>query len=248
MNTHDFSQDILARIESEQIAPRSRVMVLARRALWWMGAVVTIMAGGIAFATILYFAREQEWSEIFSPHAMDAFRVLPFLWIGAFFLFASLTVLDVRAMPRGYRHETFFLLGMVLVASVGVGGIVYAIGYEDAPHYALTKASSTYQQLVPDPVQAWNRPALGRYTGVVSATSSQGFVLLSPEGEEVRVLMASTSHWFIVHDPTPGIVLKMRGVFVTSGTVRLIEARPLRKRPSKVFDDHRMFLIERNQR
>ncbi len=230
MNTHDFSQDILARIESEHIAPRSRFVVLVRRGLWYGLAGVMVIAGGTAFATILFFAREQEWREVVSMNMLENMHIIPLVWIGAFLLFACLTLIDVRALPRGYRYETGMVLLLVMMASMAVGMGVYAVGLEEAPHTALGRAVPAYRELFPDPALAWHRPQAGRYVGIVSATSSQGFILTGRGGNEWRISVATSSRLLPFRVIDVGIPIRTVCTSTNEGDLVLLEARPWRKR------------------
>ncbi len=232
MNSTDFSQDILAKIEEQHLEPRPRWQFFLVRSLWWMMAIITTTFGGIAFATVLFFLREHEWGWVIRQSgAFGVLRAIPLLWLLIFALFALLTVYDVRATRRGYRYQTWVIVGGMLLASGMLGGVVYASGFEAYSHDFLQARVAAYRALAPDPALMWQAPQQGRFIGVVSATSSEGFVLRDQVGDARAILLTSSSRWLVPQPAQIGLPLKVVcESAVATTTWNLLEARPLRAR------------------
>lgn len=228
MNPSDFSHDILAKIEEQHLEPRPRWQFFLIRSLWWVMALVTTIIGGIAFASVLFFMQEQEWDWVLS-HATfaDVLRSIPFAWIVIFVLFAIVTMYDIRATKRGYRYETPVLLALIVLSSMALGGAVYALGYEAKPHEFLRDRMPGYRSIAPDPQALWQQPRLGRFAGVVLATSTRGLILRDQAGESHSITIVTTSNWVLPLPPQPGLQLKTlcESAEAPSEWV-LIEARP----------------------
>ncbi len=237
MNTNDFSQDILAKIEERHIEPRPRWQFFLMRSLWWGMAFVTTVIGGIAFASVLFFVREQEWGWVARESGMvGVMRAIPLLWLLLFAVFVLATLYDVRATRRGYRYETWLLVGGIVLASSALGGVVYASGLEAYSHDFLQARVPAYRAIAPDPALLWQAPQQGRFIGVVSATSSEGFVLHDQSGNSRAMLVTSSSRWLVPQSPVPGLSVKV----VSKGTssteaFELVEARPLRRHPPRLL-------------
>lgn len=235
MNPNDFSQDILAKIEEQHLEPRPRWQFFVIRALWWVMALVTTIIGGIAFASVLFFIQEQEWDWVLSRATFaDVLRSIPFAWIVIFILFAIVTMYDIRATKRGYRYETPVLLALIALSSMVLGGAVYASGYEAKPHEFLRDRLPGYRAIAPDPQMIWQEPQLGRFAGVVLATSTEGFVLRDQGGEARSITIVTTSNWLLPIAPEPGLPVKTlcEGAGTSTEWV-LIEARPWWRRPAR---------------
>lgn len=235
MNPSDFSQDILAKIEEQHLEPRPRWQFFLVRALWWVMALVTTVIGGIAFASVLFFMQEQEWDWVLHRATFaDVLRSIPFVWIVIFVLFAIVTMYDIRATKRGYRYETPALLALIVLSSMILGGAVYASGYEARPHEFLRDRVPGYRVIAPDPQLLWQEPHLGRFAGVVLATSTQGFILRDQAGESRSITVVTTSNWVLPLPPQPGLQLKTlcEGAEAPTEWV-LVEARPWWRRPSR---------------
>ncbi len=232
MNPSDFSQDILAKIEEQHLEPRPRWQFFVVRSLWWLMAIVTTTLGGIAFASVLFFLREQEWGWVIRQSgAFGVLRAIPLLWLLVFALFALLTVYDVRATRRGYRYQTGVIVGVILLASGVLGGVVYASGFEAYSHDFLQARVATYRVLAPDPALIWQAPQQGRFIGVVSATSSEGFVLRDQVGDARAIVLTSSSRWLVPQPANVGLPLKVVCESTSATTTwNLLEARPLRAR------------------
>ncbi len=232
MNPSDFSQDILAKIEEQHLEPRPRWQFFVVRSLWWLMAIVTTTLGGIAFASVLFFLREQEWGWVIRQSgAFGVLRAIPLLWLLVFALFALLTVYDVRATRRGYRYQTGIIVGVILLASGVLGGVVYASGFEAYSHDFLQARVATYRVLAPDPALLWQAPQQGRFIGVVSATSSEGFVLRDQVGDARAIVLTSSSRWLVPQPANVGLPLKVVCESTAATTTwNLLEARPLRAR------------------
>ena len=239
MNPHEFSQDILATIEKQHIEPRPRWLVLLIRAAWWAMAFCTVVLGGLAFASILFFVRE---GSIPSERPFPAFlRGLPVLWLLAFGVLAILAYLDVRATPKGYRYPHVVLMLAVVFGSVCVGTGVYAAGYETVPHQFLGERLPGYNVVSPDPSMAWHQPEAGRYTGVILSTTTHGFLLRDASGEEYEVRVSTTSRWLLPREPAPHVLIKTLAAPVKAEEdeedhLTLIEARPLYRVPRPVLE------------
>jgi hypothetical protein len=232
MNPSDFSQDILAKIEEQHLEPRPRWQFFVVRSLWWLMAIITTTLGGIAFATVLFFLREHEWGWVIRQSgAFGVLRAIPLLWLLIFALFALLTVYDVRATRRGYRYQTGVIVGVIVLASGVLGGVVYASGFEAYSHDFLQARVATYRALAPDPALLWQAPQQGRFIGVVSATSSEGFVLRDQVGDARAILLTSSSRWLVPQPANVGLPLKVVCESTAASTTwNLLEARPLRAR------------------
>lgn len=228
MNTQDFSQDILAKIEERHMAPRPRWQVVFVRVLWWLMAVVALLLGGLAFASVLFFAREQLWDALASQvGGGDVLRLVPLFWIMLFLALAYGAYRELRATPRGYRYEASFLVVGVFIGSMTLGGLVCVAGYEALPHEFLRDRLPGYETIVPDPPMAWHRPTVGRYAGIVLSTTTQGFVLKDLDGAERVIEITSTTRWLLPVPLQADVRIKTVCTRATSSeALFLIEARP----------------------
>lgn len=235
---NDISQAVLDRIQEQGIEPRSAWLFQAHRVILWVGGVVCMIGGGIAFASLLYLTQEQEW--VLAWEVGMFWRALPVVWLAGFFAFLFLGIRDVQGAPKGYKYESWLVATAVFVGSVGIGGVVYAAGYEHVPDRWVRETVPVYQELAPSPEAVWHQPDQGRYAGMLLATSTEGVVLEGIDGERYVLQMANTGT-----EPLPmlarsielGSRVKLRGSArlmddapQATSSVHLFEARPWFKR------------------
>lgn len=236
---HDISQAVLDRIQEQKIEPRSAWLFQAHRVILWVGGAVCMIGGGIAFASLLYLTQEQEW--VLAWELGMFWRALPVVWLAGFFTFLFLGIRDVQGAPKAYKYESWVVATLVFVGSVGIGGAVYAAGYEHVPDRWVRETVPAYQELAPSPEMVWHQPEQGRYAGVLLATSTEGVVLEGIDGERYVLQTGSIGTEPVSAFLSPpielGSRLKVRGSTrltddapQTTSSVRLLEARPWFKR------------------
>lgn len=244
---NDISQAVLDRIQEQGIEPRSAWLFQAHRVILWVGGVVCMIGGGIAFASLLYLTQEQEW--VLAWEVGMFWRALPVVWLAGFFAFLFLGIRDVQGAPKGYKYESWLVATAVFVGSVGIGGVVYAAGYEHVPDRWVRETVPVYQELAPSPEAVWHQPDQGRYAGMLIATSTEEVTLEGIDGERYVLQMASTSLDRVPGTPRfmdVGSRIKLRGsarlmddTSQVTSSVQLLEARPWFKREALQERDDR---------
>ncbi len=234
----DFSQAIIARIEEQHVEPRAAWIFRARRVVLVVGGVITMVAGGLAFASLLYIVHEQEWGIAWQSGRL--WRALPFVWLGVFLAFLLATVRDVQEAPRGYKYEAWIVALVVFVGSASIGGLVYAAGYEHVPDAVIRDSVTSYEWLVPSPDQIWHSPEQGRYAGLVVTSTAQGLRLEGVDGQSYEVHISTSSAPVVARMMEPGMRVKLfatstewlgQGLAPVPSAVRVLEAHPRFKRP-----------------
>jgi hypothetical protein len=173
MTTH-ISQNILNKIEKENIKPKARWYFVVEHAVLWVPGILVTSLGAIAIAGILYGVAHSgsEYKDfVYSSKKDFLIAAAPVLWILSFFLFNSLIVQALRTTHEGYRLS----VKKIIFGSFAVSTILGASGY-------LLDEKFEVNSLIRYPVhvreeQIWLSPSEGRIAGRIEKKSDDELIV-----------------------------------------------------------------------
>ncbi|MBI4599117.1 hypothetical protein HY734_02905 [Candidatus Uhrbacteria bacterium] len=190
--THDLSQDVLSRIRTESLRPIPKWRFVFRNVLLWGLGGFIVLTGGVAFAVILHIVQNNDWDLYRAMgQSLPAFVVLtlPYLWVVVFVSMITLAHVHVRHTKGGYRYRLPVLLGVVLAASLALGGMFARAGIGQAFDEAASGRFPVYRALVSHRETRWLRPTEGFLSGTVTSINPEAmrFALEDPQGNAWEV-------------------------------------------------------------
>jgi len=179
--TTDLRANVLKRITTEQICPRSKFFYMGRECLVWTLWLVTVLFGAVAVALIFgsFLARQYGLYEFTHESWLQAMiEAIPYLWFALFFTMIYAALYNLRHTKAGYRYPIWVIVSSSVTFSIALGGILYAIG---ASLYLDTKIGEQvemYQSNVKQEQSLWQQPGAGRLVGTYETDQGSSGVLL----------------------------------------------------------------------
>ena len=102
----ELEKRVMERIESEKIAPRPFYVFLAKRAVFWVLAGLSLVIGATCFALAIFVASDfyHTGGKAFDEMPFDELTGgLPMLWLLSFALLAVSATYSIGQTRRGYR-------------------------------------------------------------------------------------------------------------------------------------------------
>jgi len=177
----ELDKKVLEAIERRRLAPRPPIFFLAKRSVFWVLAAVSLAVGAIAVAVIIYGVTDQfaTGGRGFEEMPLDdIFEYLPLAWFAIAALFLASAVFGLKHTRRGYRYPTAVVFGAAMVASVVLGGLLYAANIGWHVHEFLESISPAYERLTESADDEWDQPDEGRLAGRVVGYDGKSTVTL----------------------------------------------------------------------
>lgn len=173
---------VLKKIETEKLHPRPRWEFIAQDALFWGLGGLSVIFGSFAFSAGMYDVENTGWR--FAPVTHDSYLAFflataPFLWMIALALFTLIGYENIRRTKRGYRYPLVLIVLGAILASMALGGVIYAAGFGKEIEEALGDHPPFYRPVFMQERAAWLAPERGLLGGEVVSVAPSGdtFVL-----------------------------------------------------------------------
>lgn len=192
----NLKQDILRRIDNEQICPRSRLFFTSRECFVWTLWLASILVGALAVAVLLYVGVYMQYALYEATHQnwiTFSVTVLPYLWLSVFAAMSYLAVKEFRSTKRGYRFKTVQVLASSFVISVLGGVALHGLGFGFALDHALGTQMGMYMSLEKSEHARWQQPEKGRLVGQVQPAPA----LLAPT-DTIRFVDSDGAAWQLI--------------------------------------------------
>jgi hypothetical protein len=160
----DLEHKILESIERQNLTPKPAYVFFAKRGVFWLLAILSIILGSISFAVLLYGASG------FLKNGLDAFDEVPFdefllgipiVWLMTLPLFAASAYIGFRHTRRGYRVRPVITMAVSLLASLVIGAVLHLVGAGKHTDEYLERSVPFYERITHIPYDEWSRPDQG---------------------------------------------------------------------------------------
>jgi hypothetical protein len=165
---NDLKSQILTKIESEAVVPRSRLFFNGCQLGLWLLWLLTALIGAAAIAVTLFIFSYQNFAmyEITHPNFFDfVMDIVPLLWFLVIISTLALAVFNVRHTKSGYRYPLWQIISSSLLLSV-IGGLslhVFGMGFTLDKKLGLI--TSHYESQERFEQKMWQQPEKGRLVG-----------------------------------------------------------------------------------
>jgi hypothetical protein len=177
--TH-LSEDIMRRIDDEQIAPRAKVFFVLRNTVLWILALVSVLVGALVMSAVffsLFNADHFIFTKLGYGTGSYLLAALPLVWLVTLSLFGLSAIYEVRHTKRGYRYPIWQLLTGLVIISLVLGYILFSMGFAHIIDQKAARYLPYYESVENRMEEMWNHPEKGLLTGVVLGTTTAGFAL-----------------------------------------------------------------------
>lgn len=166
---------VLNRIKAEGVCPRSRLWFQTRECVVWLLWLLSVLFGALAVAVSLFVIVYNHVGLFEATHDSRVIYMvdaLPYLWIIILILMIGLAVFDFKQTKRGYRFPLWQIVLSSLLASFGVGFLLYIVGTGYQVDKELGKRLGFYNSQEKSERDRWQQPKEGRLLGQSMNSSS----------------------------------------------------------------------------
>lgn len=176
MKTMTLQQQILAKIKSKNVRPKTRGYFVMRDTLIWSFVLIFIAILGLSFGMIIYTITSTDIN-VLDRLGFTTFEKInssiPYFWILATVIVALGSYIGFRKTRRGYRLDISKISIVIALLAIGSGILVYTL---QITQYIDTVASENipiYNTLAPMNGSIWFNPDEGLLSGTIRARESE---------------------------------------------------------------------------
>ncbi len=215
-----IADEVLSTIETKGIEPDPKWKLALRNEFIWALGSLSVAAGGLAVAIIIFSVANAELGTYRLPHdgfADFIFDWVPLVWIAIFILFACAAHYNFRHTSRGYRYPVVTLIAVALGASTVLGACLYATGMAAAFDQQFGRYVPLHRPVAEHKRLLWINPERGMLAGEVIAIdlSHASFSVRDFRGDpwEVTADAFGNEDWYVLEQSlSRGALVRIAGL------------------------------------
>ncbi|MCX6781719.1 MAG: hypothetical protein NTW66_01155 [Candidatus Magasanikbacteria bacterium] len=221
----ELSQQVLEKIEKENMHPSSRYAVFLKRSIFWSLTATALVVGSIAVSITFFSIANAEWdlwSRATGSVWKYVFFIFPYFWLLIFVGFILLAHYNLRHTKYGYRFTLSKVIIIYVVSTVVLGGVFYRLGLGHMIEESIADSTSFYHHLQGDRMM-WVMPDQGLLGGKVEGIDDlYNFILTDQDGRRWQVAVSGTIG---VEYTVLGAKIKIIGERFGTSSFRAVEIR-----------------------
>ncbi len=177
-----LSDKIMQEIKASGVVPKPKWQFATKRNLLWALVAITVVLGALAVAVIIFiFVDHDANSRKYLDESVfeDLVQTIPFVWFGLLTLLVGLTHYLVRHTEFGYRDSVKQIVGLVLISSFVLGGLLSLFETGERVQDYLIERVPHYSDLVSDSMGIWSQPEKGLLGGKILGIRSSDEIQLT---------------------------------------------------------------------
>lgn len=186
------AEEIISRIKAEEIRPRPKWQIIARRVAVRSAWIFAILFGAISFSVILYVIQEAEY-DLFDHAGHSRLELIlglmPFIWIVFLLVFLGLSIFGFKRAPRGYKYSFRNIFGISTISSMVIGALIFLIGGGQFAEKSFDASFDSYKGVSQRKIEIWSQPDDGYLSGKI----------LKVEPRDLRIRDFSGKEWIITY-------------------------------------------------
>jgi hypothetical protein len=172
----ELEKKVLEAIAARHLVPRPYFVFLARRSVFWLLAVISIVLGGLGVAVLLFAISDYYatgWRTLDNMPYDDLIVSIPAIWLVSIGLFTASAYYGLRNTRRGYRFRPAYIVALCLAASIGLGAMFHLFQLGRTVNGILAANFDFYLQQTAVPFDYWSRPGEGFLGGTVESVDGK---------------------------------------------------------------------------
>lgn len=177
----ELEKRVLEAIEVQHLAPRPYYVFLAKRSVFWLLALLSIMLGALGVAVLLFAISDYYatgWRTLDNLPLDELIVSIPVLWLALMPLFIASAYFGLRHTRRGYRLQPAQIVGLCVAGSIGLGVMLHFVEAGRLVNDLLVSNFDYYREQTYVPFDEWNRPDEGFLGGTVQSVDGNGSLRL----------------------------------------------------------------------
>lgn len=182
MTEKEISQDVLKKIEAQNITPRPRWHFVLRNIVVWVIAILCIIIGALTVSIMIFVFTHGAWDarELLQRGPFEHFfAIFPVMWLISFVLFLIFAEYAVRATKMGYKYSTMVLALIIIGISIIGGSILHLVGVSQRADNSFGEHVPYYKTVEMRQNRFLHIPENGRVVGVVSEIGGDALTLIN---------------------------------------------------------------------
>lgn len=186
----NITDNVLEEIK-EKLTPKPKWHFLLKNYVFWLFLIFAIFIGALAVTVMLFMLLDYDWDIFeylernFFTHVFFSF---PYFWLAVLMLFLAIAYYGFRHTRRGYRYEISKVVIGGLLASFGIGGILFWYGLDSEIHEMFSKQVPFYNNLVYTKEDIWRFPDKGLLGGeIIGIKDRENFELRDFDGKTWQI-------------------------------------------------------------
>ncbi len=245
---NNLSKKILGKIKKENIKPIPKWHFLLKRSFTWSMFIVSIILGSIAFSIILFHIQTADWDvhiKIKKNLFSFIFLLLPYFWILLMGGFTALAYYNFKHTKGSYKYGVFLKLGISLIISLIIGGIINTIGVSEKLEDSFQR-NPYYQRTNKMRERIWMNEENGLIAGEIIQVNDNNIIILRSLDNKKWIVDTNETNFKEYTDLKEELRIKIIGEKIDNTHFKAEEIRPWR--PKKRIGDFlfRHGVIEKN--
>jgi heme/copper-type cytochrome/quinol oxidase subunit 2 len=166
-----LSKNIIEKIQKEGIRPVPKWHFLLKNYVIWGLFGISVFIGSIAFSITLFRISDIDWDIPRKIHG-SLFEwigtLTPFFWIIVLLVFLYVAYHNLKHTKKGYKLNTFLVLGLSILLSLLIGGVMFATGISNRMEQAFEKNIPFYSQIHSPRQRMWMMLEKGLMAGRIT--------------------------------------------------------------------------------
>lgn len=170
MSTMDNSKKIIEMIKDQDITPTPKWIYSSKNIALWLGYIVAVILGGLAFSVILFVIQQTDFNVInhMSHSRMELFLgLLPMIWLIMVLVFLGMAILSIRNSWKGYKFSVLKLVSICVAMSVTLGTLFFIAGGGQKLEHAFDVNIFSYESIEDRKQKIWSNPQEGYLSGSI---------------------------------------------------------------------------------
>lgn len=172
----ELEMKVLEAIKSQNLVPRPYYVFFAKRSIFWILALLSIILGALSVAVLLFAVSDYYatgWRTFDNLPLDDVIVSIPAIWLVSLPFFIASAYYCLRNTRRGYRFRTAQIVSLCLAASIGLGVLFHI--FEAGRHINdfLASRFAYYREQTDVPFEEWSRPDEGFLGGIVVSVDNK---------------------------------------------------------------------------
>ncbi|MBI2448464.1 hypothetical protein HYV44_02820 [Candidatus Microgenomates bacterium] len=147
---NNLKEEILEKIKKEEIHPIPRWVYDAKNYLFWALFVISVLIGGVAFASIIFVIKSQNLpigAIVGFSGPRFLLLVFPYFWLIVLAVFITFAFFEIKNTKTGYRYNTLLVLVISILLSIILGSLLFISHAGGAPENILRRRVPLYKNI-----------------------------------------------------------------------------------------------------
>lgn len=206
---NSVTASVIKNLQSSGKQPLPKWMFVTKTTSFWLLFGLSVILGGISVSLIGYIIGTSDAYLIIGEHMDGALRAIPYFWLLFFASFIIIASWGLEHTPKGYKFTIQKVIGINIVASIVLGGVIYLVGATQIIDDTL-ETQAPFLSAMEHQRLLWERPEEGLLQGrLQSIMEDNSFDLEDIQGSLWRV---HTNEDTVIMAPLrPGSPLRIKG-------------------------------------